>query len=59
MSLDESIERGKEKRKKYTRAKAVDNTCRNHGSCSYCKKARLHRFKKKEPLKGVEQYENN
>ena len=58
MSLDESIERGKEKRKEYTRAKAVDNTCRNHGSCVYCKKARLHRFKKKEPLKETE-YDDN
>ena len=36
MSLDKAIEHGKEKRKPYTGAKAVDCSCRNHGTCSWC-----------------------
>ena len=56
MSLDKAIEYGKEKRKKYTRAKAVDRTCRNHGSCKYCKSNRLHKFKRQD--KGEIYYEN-
>ena len=31
MSLDKAIEHGKEHRKPYRGAKAVDKTCRNHG----------------------------
>ena len=50
MSLDKAIEHGKEKRKQYYSAKAVDRTCRNHGSCDWCKGNRLHKFKKKEPI---------
>jgi len=42
MSLDKAIEHKKEKRKQYTGAKAIDKTCRNHGSCEYCKSNRLH-----------------
>lgn len=36
MSLDKAIEHGKEKRKQYIGAKAVDCSCRNHGTCSWC-----------------------
>ena len=36
MSLDKAIEHGKEKRKQYIGAKAVDYSCRNHGTCSWC-----------------------
>ena len=36
MSLDKAIEHKKEKRKPYTGAKAIDRTCRNHGSCGWC-----------------------
>jgi hypothetical protein len=32
MSLNKSIESGKEKRKPYYGAKAFDSSCRNHGS---------------------------
>ena len=46
MSLNKSIEHGKEKRKPYRRAKAVDPMCRNHGGCSWCEKGRLHKDKK-------------
>jgi len=56
MALDKAIEHGKEKRKKYTKAKAVDRTCRNHGTCPYCTKARLHKFKKKEPIIDENEY---
>jgi len=45
MSLDKAIKAGKEKRKLYRGAKAVDHSCRNHGDCPYCANNRL--FKKK------------
>lgn len=48
MSFDKSIKYGKEKRKPYTGAKAVDRTCRNHGSCDYCKAGRLYQFNRKK-----------
>ena len=48
MSLDKAIRYGKEHRKPYRRAKAVDPMCRNHGGCSYCEKGRLHKHKKNE-----------
>ena len=50
MSLDKAILHHKEHRKPYRGAKAVDRTCRNHGSCEYCKGNRLHKFKKDEPI---------
>lgn len=48
MSLDKSINSGKEHRKQYTGAKAVDSTCRNHGSCSWCQENRIHKNEKRE-----------
>lgn len=42
MSLDKAIEHHKEHRKPYKGAKAVDRTCRNHGSCDWCMGNRLH-----------------
>lgn len=56
MSLDKAIKYGKEKRKPYTGAKAVDSTCRNHGSCPYCQQNRTHKHKKRE--KEEENYED-
>lgn len=41
MSLDKAIEHNKEKRKPYRGAKSCDSSCRNHGSCDYCRRARL------------------
>lgn len=38
--LDKSIESGSEHRKPYRKAKAVDRTCRNHGSCPWCTRNR-------------------
>jgi hypothetical protein len=46
--LDKAIEYGKEKRKPYRGAKAIDCSCRNHGSCDWCKGNRLYKFKKEE-----------
>jgi hypothetical protein len=40
MSLDKAIQHKKEKRKPYRGSKAIDCTCRNHGSCSYCENNR-------------------
>ena len=47
MSLDKAIEHGKEHRKPYRGARAVDKSCRNHGDCDYCKQDRLFKYKKK------------
>lgn len=44
MSLDKAIQHGKEHRKPYRGSKAIDPSCRNHGSCSWCKRNRLHKF---------------
>lgn len=42
MGLNKAIEHGKSFRKAYRGAKAVDKSCRNHGSCPYCLKDRMH-----------------
>lgn len=49
MAMDKAIEHGKEHRKPWRgsdRSKNFDKTCRNHGSCDYCKFNRLHTFMK-------------
>lgn len=48
MSLDKSIEYKKEYRKQYTGSKAIDCTCRNHGTCEWCKNNRLIQRMKEE-----------
>jgi hypothetical protein len=40
--LDKAIKNKKEYRKPYFGSKAIDVTCRNHGSCSYCESNRKH-----------------
>lgn len=47
MSLDKAIKHHKERRHPYKGAKAVDKTCRNHGSCDWCMSNRLHNSKSK------------
>ena len=47
MSLDKSIAHGKERRKPYRGAKAVDPTCRNHGGCPWCEENRKFKFRGK------------
>lgn len=54
MSLDKAIEHGKEHREPYRKSKTIDRTCRNHGSCEWCKENRLHKFKKSE-MRGMEE----
>ena len=44
MALDKAIQYGKEHRKPYRKTKAIDCSCRNHGSCEVCKGNRLHKF---------------
>jgi hypothetical protein len=48
MSLDKAIASGKEKRKPYRGAKAIDSTCRNHGTCAYCQGKRKYKVQKQE-----------
>lgn len=46
MSLNKAIKSGKEHRKLYHGAKAVDKQCRNHGSCPRCYSNRIYKNKK-------------
>jgi len=46
--LTKAIEHGKEHRKPYRKAKAVDRSCRNHGSCPYCANGRQFKHKRAE-----------
>lgn len=48
MSFLKAIESGKENRKFYRGSKVFNKTCRNHGSCPYCKDNRLHNGTKRE-----------
>ena len=48
MSLNKSIQHGKSHRKPYRGAKAIDSTCRNHGSCEWCHGNRTHKNDKRE-----------
>ncbi len=57
MSLDKSIQSGKERRKSYRGAKAIDRTCRNHGSCDWCKRNRTHKNEKRK-LKSQQKMED-
>ncbi len=47
MGMEKAITSGKEHRKKYRGSKAFDCSCRNHGTCDYCKGNRLYKFNKK------------
>ena len=49
MSFDKAIEHRKERRKPYRGSKAIDGTCRNHGSCKWCEDNRKHKFRDKHP----------
>ena len=48
MTLNKSIEHGKEHRKEYRGGKAVDKRCRNHGGCDYCEGNRKYSRTKRE-----------
>ena len=45
---DKAIAHGKEYRKMYYGAKATDKSCRNGGSCKWCRENRLYKIKKRE-----------
>ena len=47
MSLDKAIEHGKEKRRPYRGAKAIDATCRNHGSDKWEEGSRRYKMRDK------------
>lgn len=59
MSLDKAIIHGKEHRKQYEGAKSIDKTCRNHGSCSWCRGNRTWKNNKRElsAKQEIEEYE--
>lgn len=61
MALDKAIEHGKEHRKPYTGAKAIDRTCRNHGSCGWCKSNRLYKQNKLDEAsrQALEEFEDD
>ena len=48
MSLDKSIQSRKFHHNPYRGAKAVDTTCRNHGSCKWCEENRMYKNDKRE-----------
>ena len=48
MTLDKSIEHGKEHRKPYYKSQRFDKSCRPHGSCPWCAGNRMHNTKVKE-----------
>lgn len=43
--LDKAIASGKERRKPYRGAKAIDRSCRNHGGCLWCEWNSLHKYR--------------
>lgn len=45
MGLEKSIKSGKEHREEYRGAKAVEPTCRNHGTCHWCEGNRTNKNK--------------
>lgn len=61
MSLNKAIKHNKEKRKEYRGAKAIDCTCRNHGSCPWCKENRVHfdTKRRKAADSRLKDYKNN
>ena len=61
MGLDKAIQYGKERRKPYTGSKAIDCSCRNHGTCGWCETNRLYQYLKvnEKTLKEIEEYEKS
>ena len=53
MSLDKGIKYGKEHRKQNINSKLFDSSCRNHGSCDWCKSNRLYKVNKR--IEGTDQ----
>lgn len=59
MSLDKSIEQGKEHRARHYKSKAFDRSCRNHGNCPSCESNRNHsnRVKQMEAEEKITEFE--
>ena len=47
MGMEKAIASGKEHRKEYRGAKAIDKSCRNGGSCEWCQMNRQYKNLKK------------
>jgi 5-methylcytosine-specific restriction endonuclease McrA len=43
----------------YTKSKRFDVTCRNHGSCSYCRDNRLYSSKHREHISDIDDPSDN
>lgn len=54
MSLDKAIRHGKEHRRPWRGAKAVDASCRNHGDDPWCKKNRKRKLAYQAPAEEPE-----
>lgn len=55
MGLEQAIKHRKEKRKPYRGSKRFDASCRNHGSCPWCEKNRLHKkLQEEQRMKDLE-----
>jgi len=50
MSFDKHHEGRKDWRKPYHGAKAVDASCRSHGSCPWCENNRKHKNERRKPV---------
>lgn len=59
MSLDKSISSGHEHRKPYHGAKAIDPSCRNHGTDDWATENRLYASKKREFAMRQKAIDNN
>ena len=55
MSFDMRYPNRKDWRKPYYGAKAVDATCRNHGTCPYCESGRKHAAIRRAPADADDQ----
>ena len=42
MSFDKDYPKRKDRRKPYYKSKRFDTSCRNHGSCSWCRRNKLY-----------------
>lgn len=56
MGLEKAIEHGKEHRKKWSFAKSIDKSCRNHGGCEWCLGNRTHKNKRRMEKADYEDY---
>jgi hypothetical protein len=48
MAFDKVYPNRKDHRKKFYGAKSFDHSCRNHGTCDYCKDNRLYKNNKRK-----------